>query len=111
MASIMQPFNPIDGQNITIAVTAADATATFSNITPGSPNGTQFLLTNVGTATVFWRVNRPGDTTVASAADTPILSGDRYVISTGAVSGEVLTFHAISPGGTATLYVTPGAGW
>lgn len=110
MSGGMQPFNPALGDTQTIAATAASAFVTFTTKSPGEMPA-QLLVTNSGSTLAFVRLSRASDTTAATTADTPVLPNDRFVITNGSVSGEDLRVSGICPGGTTTLYFTPGQGW
>ena len=109
MSGVMYPFNPALGDTQTIAATAASGAVTFQTKTPGETPA-QILVTNAGATLAFVRMSRSSDVTAATAADTPVLPNDRFVLTNGSVSGEGLLVSAICPGGTTTLYFTPGTG-
>lgn len=103
----MEPFNPAIGGTTTIAATAATVSTSYVTTTPGSVAG-QILITNAGTTLVFVRMSR--ENSAASAADTPVLPNDRFVLSSGANVADTLYVNVICPGGTSTVYLTRGFG-
>ena len=103
----MEPFNPSIGGTTTVAATAATVSTAVNTTTPGAVTG-QVLVTNAGATLVFVRMSR--ENSAASAADTPVLPNDRFVLSTGAVVGDTLYVNVICPGGTSTVYLTRGFG-
>ena len=105
----MKPFSPSLGDTQSIAATAASAFITFTCITPGETVG-QVLVTNAGATLAFVRMSRASDTTAASAIDVPVMPNDRFVLTNGSVTGENLRISGICPGGTTTLYFSPGQG-
>jgi len=108
MASGMQPFNPSIGGTVTIAATAVTVSVSYVNTTPGNV-AAQFLVTNAGATLIFVRMSR--ENSAASSVDTPVMPNDRFVLTTGAVTGETLYLNVICPGGTSTVYLTRGQGW
>ena len=103
----MEPFQPSIGGTTTVAATAATVSTAVNTTTPGAVTG-QVLVTNAGTTLVFVRMSR--ENSAASAADTPVLPNDRFVLSTGAVTGDTFYVNVICPGGTSTVYLTRGFG-
>jgi hypothetical protein len=102
---LFQPFSAHYGATSALTITAAQSTVVF---TPQSANP-QILLTNVGTAVIFVRIQPTSDTTAASATDVPILPNTKLVLTRG--TGEAFTLRATAAGAGSTLYVTPGIGF
>lgn len=102
---IFQPFSPHYGATQALTITAAQSTAVF---TPQALSP-QVLLTNVGTAVVFVRIQPTADAVDASAADTPVLPNSKLVLTRA--TGESVTLRATAAGAGSVLYVTPGIGF
>lgn len=103
MGSALVPFSARQGATKSITVTAVEATQVFP-----APVTSELLLTNVGTATVFVRIQATSDATAASAAaDMPIAAGATMCYRHG--FSESFTVRAIAAGAGSTLYITPGS--
>jgi hypothetical protein len=86
------------GSTQVMSVTAASSSITIS---AGAP---ALYVYNAGTGLAFIRWTQGASNAVAT--DLPLPPGTVQVFSKGPED----TFSAICPGGTATVYVTPGAG-
>lgn len=86
------------GTTQTMNVTAASSSIGVSSGAPA------LYIYNAGTGLAFIRWSQGASPAVA--ADLPLPPGTVQVFAKGPAD----TFSAICPGGTATLYVTPGAG-
>lgn len=98
----MLTFVPFPGATQSIA-----ATGEIINI---PAHAEDLLLTLVGGATMFVRVTSGTDTTVATAADCPVVPGAVMVIGKSGIVSRNMTRLAVSAPGGGTLYVTPGYG-
>lgn len=94
----MTPFT-LGGATTTISATVASAGGTFDASTG------RIRVINAGPNTAFLRCGIGAQTAVAT--DVPILAGAIEVFS---VPSNLTHAAAISPGGTATVYITSGTG-
>lgn len=103
VVSIMA-FVPLPAATVNLSCTTTTGRVLVS--TPGNTSPQSWRLYNIGTDTVFFEL---GDVTVTAALATgvPLAPGDCILVTgfkgTNYVAG-------ICPTGTATLYITPGAG-
>ncbi len=95
----MRNFEPIEGQTKTISASSSSSSITLV------PTTTDYMLTNAGAGTAFFRTGTTSAT--ALVTDTPILAG---AILTLRKPLNNYTVAAITATGTATVYVTPGNG-
>ena len=91
-------FRPVPQGTVSGAVLAS-----ITNITITKPSPA-YLLTNVGTVTIFWKSGTGG---ASITADTPLAAGQSMVVS---LPFSETVISVIAAGTGSTLYVTPGTG-
>lgn len=107
--SAFKPFYPMAGG--TTGTTSLDATSQDIAV-PSVAD--QVLISNLGDEPAFFRLKLAGDTTAATAADTPVLPNSQIIVSKlPGVPGEGQTLVAVvCPGGSGnTVYATGGFGF
>jgi hypothetical protein len=102
--SILAPFQPKPGSTLT-------GTAGASQNVAVDGASKQILIANFGAAVMFVRIKNSADTTVATAADCPVLPNTYLVLSKMGNAGKDAQ-DAVAIFGTAgTFYITSGEGW
>lgn len=94
-------FEPLSGGTQSLAVTGSDQLVTLTQVIP--PEGCAAMLTNIGTQTVFVRLDA---TTVTAANGMPVLANSQ--VTFGVNFGA--TPRAIAAATGSTIYLTLGNG-
>lgn len=104
--SILAPFYAQAGSTKTVTAGAAQDVDV-------NPAAKQVMITVDGAGKIAVRFKRKGDTTAATAIDTPVLGNTQVVLSKlGSTTDDghsLVSIFALS--GTPTVYVTSGEGW
>lgn len=103
--SILAPFYPKAGSTV-------NGTSGASQDLALDGPSKQFLVTNLGTATVFVRLKFKDDATTATNTDCPVLPNSAVVMSKAGGGGTAgHTLLAMFGAAGSTVYVTSGEGW